>query len=488
MIAAQKPNYPVVALVGRPNVGKSTLFNALTGTRRALVADVEGVTRDRRMGVVTVPELNNKPLGVMDTGGWMPERYRKGTKNPEMLAAIESQIEFGLSETSLVLLIVDIRAGITDLDKEIARNLQRLGHEIIVVCNKWDSDKQSGLEMDFFALGAKCFIRVSAEHKRGFFELWDAIAEHLPTTEESIPVEILKVESGEISIGIVGRPNVGKSSLLNTLFGAEHAVASPIPGTTTDPVDRVLIRGSHQFRIIDTAGIRRHARRADDVEQLSVMYAKRNLSRVDLAFLVVDAEDGVTAQDARIAKLVQDAGCGAVVIANKWDLAPEHLKRESKDALDLFIKHLRMEMPFLDYAPVVAFSALRGKLYAAKAGVDADKADPMRIDFSIDGLWTLVRELVEARNRKLTTSELNRLVQHAREKGPNLANNVGKVYFAHRLTGRSPVFCAYVKKAKEVPNAYRRYLVHCTRSAYGFRGNPIRWLFRDKALMAKAKR
>ncbi len=469
---------PVVALVGRPNVGKSTLFNALSGQRKALVYDMEGVTRDRRVTTVRPELLGKRPIALMDTGGWMPEGYRKGREDKRLLLAIEEQILEGLKQASVILQVVDIRVGLTALDEEIIRYVRTLGKPLILLANKRDTDKQDGLEHDFYSVGANAVIGVSAEHRRYLGDIWSIIEEYLPPEEYRDP-DTEELDEA-IKICIVGRPNVGKSSFLNCLLNENRSVASPISGTTTDPVDTSIIRGKQPFLLVDTAGIRRHAKRNDSVENLSVIYAKRNLEKADIAFLVLDAQDGITTQDARIAKLVQEEGTAVIIIANKWDSAPENIRVDSNEALQNFAKVLRDEFPALDYAPIVAASAERRKVYAAKMGQDATSATPFRMDFSVDGIWQLVKEIIRSRNIQVPTNALNALLHEAMAAGPNISQNIGKVYFAHRLGIRRPTFCAYVKNPEAIPDSYKRYLVRSVREQYGFRGNPIRWVFKSK--------
>jgi GTP-binding protein len=491
-------DFPLVAIVGRPNVGKSTLFNALTKTRLAIVADQEGVTRDRRIHNIRPSDLDGREIRLMDTGGWMPEAWRRERKDQEILRGIETQILAGLKEACLVLFVVDARAGRLPLDDEIAKFLRREGKKFTVLCNKIDTDKQENWETEFRALGGEGILPVSAEHRRGIGAIWQEISSRLPAeeieegivsdTEAESEAKELKVPSARslpfadrpIRICILGRPNVGKSSFLNALLREERAVESAIPGTTTDPIDVDFDFMGQKFTIIDTAGIRRHSKRADDVENLSVMYAKRNLEKVDLAFLVLDAADGVTAQDAKIASLLCESGAAAVVIANKWDLAPESMRAQGERALAEFVKSAAKEIPFLDYAPIVALSAKESRVYSAVAGADADHVRPLRIRSDIDALWYLAKDLCVERDHAVPTVELNKVLVETAPRGPNIAESVGKVLFAHRVGVRSPVFCAYVQNPKKIPDSYRRYLTKTVRSHFGFRGNPIRWIFRKK--------
>lgn len=469
---------PAVTIVGRPNVGKSTLFNALTRSRKAIVADKAGVTRDRRELKVQPIELSGREIRIVDTGGWMPESWRRERDDATILRGIETQIVQGLATSSLVLLVVDLRAGLSPLDQEIAAFLRKQGHNFLLVCNKFDDDRLEGMQYDFLELGGSGTVLVSAEHRRGLTTLWEAIRQALPTEGEKLgdvssdrnASNTAAVDS--VKICIVGRPNVGKSSFLNCIMGEERVVESPIPGTTTDSVDIDLDFAGEKITLIDTAGIRRPSKRADDVEHLAVMYAKRNLERVDLAFLVIDSAEGITAQDAKIAELVEDSGAACVVIANKWDLAPAHVAASGDQAIRQFIELVRENMPFLDYAPLVGISAKNGSVYFVEGKGKKPRAVPDVLGLGLS--------LLKARDQAVPTLKLNEHVQAAMGSGPNIAQNVGHVYFAVRMPARSPVFAAYVRNPEKIPDSYRRFLARTVREHYDFRGNPVRWVFRRR--------
>ncbi len=467
---------PQIALVGRPNVGKSSLFNALTGARKAIVADKSGVTRDRRYGNAEPEALGGRAVRIVDTGGWMPESWRKTREDQELLKGVETQILKAFEESSVIVLVMDIREGVTALDHEIVNFVRKLGKPFLIAANKADLEGRTFQIADFYSLGAEDVIPVSAEHKLGFPELWQAIAPFLKGTER---VAGPAVANG-IKIAIVGRPNVGKSSLLNQLVGEERSVASAISGTTTDPVDVELEKNGQAFVVIDTAGIRRHAKRADDVENLSVMYAQRALEKADLAFLVLDAEDGVTTQDSRIANLVEESGCAAIIIANKWDKAPQNV-HSAKDGVKKFRDMVEKEMPFLDFAPLVAISAERGNIYGAAPGADAiDAMEPWPVPETFSDLWDFAAEMVKAREQRIPPQEVAEAVDTAMAIGPQWVDTIGTLKKVHQVGNRPPQFLAFVKDANEIPEAFRRYLSRVMRERYGFRGNPIRWTFRHR--------
>lgn len=466
----------MISLVGRPNVGKSSLFNALLKKKQAIVMDFEGVTRDRRFGTIAVEALKNKLVKVCDTGGWMPEAWRKNREDVEMLTNIESQIMKALEDSAVIVLVMDIRQGVTSLDEEIVSHIRRLGVPFVIAANKADVFNETFQLAEFYSLGAEEVIPVSAEHKLGIEDFWLKIDRFLPeiSAERAIDDSVYR-------ICIVGRPNVGKSSLLNRLAGEERSVASALAGTTTDSVDIELERVGQRFLMVDTAGIRRHAKRKDDVEDLAVMYAKRNLEDADLAFLVIDCEEGITSQDTRIANLVEEAGCACIVLANKWDKAPQHVKSEAGDGVKKFRELIDKAWPFLDFAPLVGISVERGKVYGARPGADAENPETTwRMPDTLEDLWPFALSILNNRKRTVSPEELKEVVQEAFAVGPNWIDKLGEFRQLHQVGQRPPQFIAYVKDSNTVPEALRRYLKRSMRERYGFRGHPIRWVFRHR--------
>ncbi|HKX33493.1 MAG TPA: ribosome biogenesis GTPase Der, partial [Blastocatellia bacterium] len=357
---------PIVAIIGRPNVGKSTLFNRLIGSRRSIVGDLPGITRDRIYGEV---EWQEQAFRVVDTGGIVPD------DEAVIPANIFKQARAAIAEASLLLLVVDVRDGVSPPDQELAQILRTVGKPVLVVANKSDTPRVANLAAEFYQFGYDDVLPVSAEHGAGMGELLDAVIERLPA------VVAPKREEAEIKVAIIGRPNVGKSSLINKLLGQERVIVSPIPGTTRDAVDTVFATTDDEgnairLRLVDTAGIRRKGKTNEMTEKLSVVMARKHIERADVVLVVIDAEEGVTALDANIAGIAHEAGRSVIVVVNKWD-------QVEKDTytVNQYEEKIRDAMKFLEYAPLIFISALTGqrvvKLPALIA--KADRARNLRI-------------------------------------------------------------------------------------------------------------
>jgi GTPase len=364
---------PTIAIVGRPNVGKSTLFNRLVGRRRAIVGDEPGITRDR---LYQEAEWRGRHLRLVDTGGIVSH-----TKDP-MAAEIFRQAELALKESAAIIMVVDGRSELAASDLELARLLIRTGKPVFVAVNKIDSEKQQTLAFDFHRLGIRRLYPVSAEHGRGVDELLDALLEAVPGELAASEKAEESPDTGEIKVAIIGHPNVGKSTLLNRLTGTARAIVSPIPGTTRDVVDEVLERDGRRVRFLDTAGIRRKGKTHLMAEKLSVVMARKHLESADIALLVIDATEGVTALDATIAGYAHESGRSVIVLVNKWDLMRKGANKpvgRSKAARladsqrlndrSAFEQRLRERLKFLNYAPVLFISAATGGRPRAAAGV-----------------------------------------------------------------------------------------------------------------------
>ncbi|HEV2708061.1 MAG TPA: ribosome biogenesis GTPase Der, partial [Pyrinomonadaceae bacterium] len=367
---------PLVAIVGRPNVGKSTLFNRLVGERRSIVGDEPGITRDRIYGET---EWQGRRFAIVDTGGIVPD------DDAVIPANILKQAEFAIEEAVVLVWVVDVRAGTTPLDEELARLLRSTGKRVVVAANKADAVRLEAHAGEFHRFGFTDVVPLSAEQGDGVADLLDVLCEQLPTGEASATEEEDKRDARrrEIRLAIVGRPNVGKSSILNRLLGEDRVIVSPVAGTTRDAIDTVLESDGRTFRLIDTAGIRRKGKTEEMAEKLSVVMARRSLERADVAVVVVDASEGVTALDANIAGYAVEAGCSIIIAVNKWDT----IENKTTGTPFEFERNLRDKMKFLDWAPVVTISALSGQ--------------------RVERLLPLAARANEARNLRITTSQLN---------------------------------------------------------------------------------
>ena len=332
---------PVIAIVGRPNVGKSTLFNRLVGRRQALVRDVPGVTRDRLYGIAT---LGRWQATVVDTGGFDP------SSTEPIVEGVRRHVLTAVDEADVVVFVVDARAGVTGLDEEIARILRRSGRPVVLVANKVDGAAQEVALGDLYRLGFGEPLGVSAEHGRGVAEMLERVRDRAPAAPIRAPTTRAPVQ-----VAVIGRPNVGKSSLVNAMIGAERVLVDAAPGTTRDAVDTAFTYDGRPYVLVDTAGIRRKGRVTEALEKLSVVMALKSLERCQVACLVVDASEGLTAQDAHIAGYAEEAGRAIVLVVNKWDLVPAGMVRKAE-----VVEQLRERLPFLDYAPVCFTSATTG--------------------------------------------------------------------------------------------------------------------------------
>jgi GTP-binding protein len=447
---------PIVALVGRPNVGKSTLFNRLAGERLAVVDDRPGTTRDR---LVAEAEWNGVRFDMVDTGGIDPQGGRGrpplSLDSAAYVEAIRAQAEMAAAGADAILLLVDGQDGPTPADHEVAQRLRRLDAlpPVLLVVNKCDTPEVRARAVEFYELGLGDPHAVSALHGLGTGDLLDALVASLgrppSPTEDS--------EAG-LPIAIVGRPNVGKSSLLNRLLGEERVLVSPLPGTTRDAVDTHLTYHGTPITLIDTAGIRRRGRIEPGVEKYSVLRALKAIDRADVVLLVLDGSEGFAAQDAHIAGMILDKAKSVVVIVNKWDLVP-------KDAhtMPAFTERLRADLNFLDFVPVLFISALTGQ----RTGQ----------------VLPLALRVQEERLRRIPTGELNRLVQEAVDRHPPPGRGARplKILYAAQVRADPPTFLFHVNDPRLVHFTYRRYLENRLREEYGFIGTPLRLAFRARS-------
>jgi GTP-binding protein len=466
---------PSIVIVGRPNVGKSTLFNRLTGTRRSIVTNEPGITRDRIYGTAG---WRGRSFEIVDTGGLVPD------DRAAIPREIFKQAQAAIADAKALVLVVDGRAGATPLDLELARRMRRTGKPFVVAVNKVDTLRQEDLANQFYEIGAELFP-VSAEHGLGVDTLLDALTRDFPAAAESES----EPEAVEVQVAIIGRPNVGKSTLLNQLAGAERSIVSAEPGTTRDVVDTLVVRTGKNYRFIDTAGIRRKGKTNLIAEKLSVIMARKHLERADVALLVADASIGITASDATIAGYAEESGRSVIIVMNKWDVALEKAREAAKDipqqrgsrpagrqrgnpapfssdprrlASDYEIL-VREKLKFLPYAPVIFVSALTGE--------------------HVENLYGLIDRVAEARKRRISTGELNRWlasVDLARGTSPS-AHHV-KIFYMTQSGVSPPTFIVFTNQRQRLHFSYERFLENRLRESFDFFGSPIRFIqrFRER--------
>lgn len=439
---------PIVALVGRPNVGKSTLFNRIAGGRHALVEDIPGVTRDRHYADVT---YEGRTFTLVDTGGFLPNTEDK------LLQRVRDQAQLAIEEASSVVLVVDAMAGLSSADEEVARLLRRSGKPVIVAANKIDSEKRAieGLATDFYKLGFPALHAISAEHGRGVDDFMDELIESFPEDDESGAQAA--IGEGACRVAIIGRPNVGKSTLVNRLLGEERMVSSEVPGTTTDAVDARLTFQGKDFVLTDTAGIRRKNAISARVEQFSVMRALKAIDRADIALLILDATEAAVDQDLRLASIAVEKGKGMVVLVNKWDLAEAAGVKQKPFEADL-----RARLPFLSYAPIVFGSALTGK--------------------AVFRALKLASELDEHLKARLPTPQLNDLLQQIIDAhpAPLYGGNPVRLFYMAQIGARPPTFCITCNRPEGVTEDYKRFVINRLREAFGLKV-PMRLVIRHKS-------
>ena len=453
---------PIVALVGRPNVGKSTLFNRLAGDRLAVVDDIPGTTRDR---LVMEAEWAGTIFDIVDTGGIDPSQTGPGRKqeplsigSADFIEQIRAQAEIAIQDSDAVLFITDTESGVTPADHEVARILRKHQHEVdgqakppvILVVNKCENEARRLAAFEFYELGLGEPYPISALHGTGTGDMLDALVATFKDKGQ-------EVEDDSVKIAIVGKPNVGKSSLLNQLLGEERAIVSPIAGTTRDAIDTHLTYGDIPIALIDTAGIRRRGHITPGVEQYSVLRSLQAIERSDVVLLVLDATTGLTAQDAHIAGFILDEWKSAVVLVNKWDAIPK-----DTHTMDEYTQTIRQELNFMDYVPVLFISAKTGQ--------------------RVDQVLPLALRVQEERLTRLPTSKINRILQHAqaRHAAPSHAGADLKIYYGTQVRNDPPVFLLHVNDPKLAHFTYLRYIENCIRQEHAFLGTPIRIVLRPR--------
>jgi GTPase len=484
-IATTAAGIPTLAIVGRPNVGKSTLFNRIVGSRRAIVGDEPGITRDRLYGDA---EWRGQRLRLVDTGGIIPE------DKDFIPAEIFRQARVAFDEAAAIVMVVDGRAELAAPDFELVRLLRKTGRPLFLAVNKVDTIKQQSLPDEFYRLGITNIFPVSAEHGRGVDDLLDAILNILPAElrnpdinesepatddrplsagpergEETDATSTNDEAPHEVKVAIIGHPNVGKSTLLNCLTASDRAIVSPIPGTTRDAVDEIVERHGRTFRFIDTAGIRRKGKTHLMAEKLSVVMARKHLEGADIALLVIDATEGVNQLDAAIAGYAHESGRSVIIVVNKWDLVsggPQKDVRPTKAARmresrrpgdrDAYEERLRYDLKFLNYAPIVFVSANTGK--------------------GTEKIFPLIEKVAAERRKRVTTSQMNRFIERVDfERASVPVRSRVKILYMTQASVAPPTFVLFTNRAVKLHFSYQRFLENQIRAAFGFIGTPI-WI------------
>lgn len=452
---------PLVAVVGQPNVGKSTLFNRLIGQRRSIVGDEPGITRDRIYGEV---EWSGERFSLVDTGGIVPD------DDAIIPANIFKQAGFAIDDAQALIWVVDARLGLTPLDEELAKLLRETGKRVLVAANKSESSRVEATASEFYKFGFEEVFPVSAEQGIGLGDLLDALIKGLERAPDA-GEGVVASHQRELRLAIVGRPNVGKSSILNSLLGEERAIVSPVAGTTRDATDTLLETADQLFRLVDTAGIRRKGKTSEMAEKLSVVMAMKSLKRADVAIVVIDAEEGVTALDAHIAGYAYDAGCSIIIACNKWDA----VKNKETGTSSEFERTVRDRMKFLDFAPVIMVSALTSQ--------------------RVDKLLPLAIRANEARNRRVTTSQLNAFFEDAvsQPRGGSapapVKGGVSRLHVQYMTQAgvRPPTFVVFTSGGKGgLHFSYLRYLQNRLREQFDFFASPLRIVVKHKTRRKKS--
>ncbi|MGE5415193.1 MAG: ribosome biogenesis GTPase Der [Acidobacteriota bacterium] len=433
---------PVVAIVGRPNVGKSTLFNRLAGMRKAIVENIPGVTRDR---IYESSDWDGREFIIIDTGGLRDD------KEDIFAVEIRKQAELAIEEADVIVFVVDARQGITSEDSMVAEMMRRSGKQVVLAANKVEDFQQQNEYFEFCALGLGDPIPLSAAHGRNINDLLDAVVEHLPPGVE------YEDEGNSTKIAVVGRPNVGKSSLVNAILGEERVIVSDIPGTTRDAIDTPFEYSDNKYILIDTAGIRKKGKITDKTEKYSVIRALKSVERAEVVLIVLDATAGVTEQDQRIAGFVHDEGRANVIVVNKWDL----VVKDDKTML-AFDRKIREDLKFLPYAPILYVSAKTGK--------------------RVEKILELVDFVAEQYHRRISTADLNKVINEAvlLNPPPGAGKKKLKIYYTTQIKTAPPLFVFFVNDPELMHFSYMRHMENILRQTFGFEGAPIKLLKRQR--------
>jgi len=434
---------PIVAIVGRPNVGKSAFFNYLAGRRISIVEDTPGVTRDR---IYAKCDWRNREFMLIDTGGI------ETSISDEIYKHMQRQAEVAIDTADVIIFMTDVKSGLTAGDREVAALLHKSGKPVVIAVNKVDTPGDPPAEIyEFYNLGLAEIFPVSALHGLGIGELLDYVFEHLP--DENAVIE----EHDSIHVAIIGKPNSGKSSLLNRIVGEERAIVSPIAGTTRDALDSLVIKEEKKYTFIDTAGIRKSSKIFSDIEKYSIIRAWSAVERADVCILMIDSIEGITEQDSKIAGYAHEQGKAVIVALNKWDL----VEKDNK-TFPTYVNSIRSELPFMQYAPVIAISSLTGK--------------------RVENLFPLIDRVYENTNRRIPTGVLNDVLNEAvaMVQPPSDKGRLLRIYYMTQASSQPPTFVMFVNDKELMHFSYERYITNTLRETFDFEGTPIRFIVRER--------
>ncbi len=434
---------PIAAIVGRPNVGKSTLFNKLIGQRLSIVDDTPGVTRDRLYGEC---EWRNRKFTLIDTGGIEPD------SDDIILSQMRRQAELAIESADVIILVVDLKSGLIATDREVAAMLQKSGRPVVLCVNKCDTVGEPDPDFyEFYNLGLGDPIAVSSVHGHGTGDLLDAVFEYFPEDDEE------EEESDVISVAVIGKPNAGKSSLINYISGSDRCIVSDIAGTTRDTIDTMIENDHGKFNFTDTAGLRRKSRVDDNIEKYSILRAKMAIERSDVCVIMIDATEGFTEQDSKVAGLAHEAGKGCIIAVNKWDA----VEKDGK-TMDQMRKKLEVDFSFMSYAPIIFISAKTGQ--------------------RVDKLFDMIKQVAAACTMRIKTGVLNDILAEAtaRVQPPTDKGRRLKIFYMTQASVKPPTFVCFVNSAELFHFSYRRYLENRIRDSFGLIGTPIHFVIRER--------
>lgn len=435
---------PIVAIVGRPNVGKSTLFNKLVGERISIVEDTPGVTRDR---IYADTDWLNRKFTIIDTGGIQPE------SNDIILKQMQEQAEIAMEMADVIMFVVDVKTGVIDSDMHVANLLRRTKKPVVLVVNKVDNMGKAPLDIyEFYELALGEPIPVSAGQALGLGDLLDEVVKHFKPEEEE------ELEDDTIKVAIIGKPNVGKSSLINKILGEERVIVSDIPGTTRDAIDTYYEKDGQKYVLIDTAGMRRKSKVKDTIEKYSVIRAVAAVEKADVCILLINAEEGITDQDTKIAGIAHEAGKAAIIVVNKWDL----IEKDNK-TLDKFTAEISKEFAYMSYAPKLFISAKTGQ--------------------RVNKLFELIQMVSQNSTLRISTGLLNDVIIEAvaMNQPPTDKGKALRIYYVTQVSVKPPTFVLFVNDVALLHFSYKRYLENQIRQAFGFVGTPIHFIARNKS-------